>query len=263
MINSMQIAIMKKDLWGLVFNKRLFPVLLIVPLVFTVVMPTIFIMVIHFAPDEMNQIDRLLELLPMETQGVSQEQILMGLIFNSILPIFFMIIPIMTATVMAASSFVGEKEKRTLETLLYCPLSLRQIFQSKILASFILSMLVSLGSFLVMLLAVELEVLLTTGSLLLPNANWLVIMLLISPSISLIAITLIVRGSAKSQTMEEAQQRAVFLILPILLLVIGQFTGLFLINWWLLLGLGAAFSLIAALLLRRGIGRFDYESLLR
>lgn len=41
-----------------------------------------------------------------------------------------LMIPVMASSVMAASSFVGEKEKHTLETLLYSPLSLKQLFQS-------------------------------------------------------------------------------------------------------------------------------------
>ena len=174
-----------------------------------------------------------------------------------------MIIPIMAATIMAASSFVGEKEKRTLETLLYCPLTLKQIFQSKVFASFFLSMLVSLGSFIILLLVVQTGCLLTAGNLMPPNVNWLITLLLVAPSVSLMAITIIVRGSAKSQTMEEAQQKAVFLILPMLMLIIGQFTGVLLVNAWLLLGLGAVFALASILLMKGGIRNFSYEKLLR
>ncbi len=45
-----------------------------------------------------------------------------------ILPVFFMIIPVMAASIMSASAFVGEKEKHTLETLLYCRLSVKQAY---------------------------------------------------------------------------------------------------------------------------------------
>lgn len=117
-----------------------------------------------------------------------------------------MIIPIMASSVMAASSFVGEKEKHTLETLLYSPLSLGQLFQSKILAGFSVGMMISFSSFAAMLLVMELESFFLTGNLLLPAASWLVIMLLIAPAISLIAIAVTVRSSAKAQTIEEAQQ---------------------------------------------------------
>lgn len=109
----------------------------------------------------------------------------------------------MASSVMAASSFVGEKEKHTLETLLYSPLSLGQLFQSKILAGFSVGMMISFSSFAAMLLVMELESFFLTGNLLLPAASWLAIMLLIAPAISF-AVT--VRSSAKAQTIEEAQQ---------------------------------------------------------
>jgi len=263
MIRSMQAAIMKKDLRGLVFNKRLFLPLLIVPFVFTVVIPTIFILIIHFTPEEIGEFQEFLDLFSLSAQAGDMQLLLMGMIFNHIIPVFFMMIPVMAATVMAASSFAGEKEKRTLETLLYCPLTLRQIFESKIFASFILSMLVSFGSFLAMLVVVEAEILLLTGGLLPLNMNWLVTMLLVSPAISLMAITLIVRSSAKAETVEEAQQKAVFMILPILLLVVGQFAGVLLLNAWLLLGLGAVLGLAAGALMKGSIRKLNYESLLK
>lgn len=266
MNRTMQMAIIKKDVRGLVANKRLFPVLLVVPLVFTVVLPTIFILIVRFAPGNMNMgssIEMLLNVFPSADPSASVEERLLELFMNHIMPVFFMIIPIMAASVMAASSFVGEKEKRTLETLLYCPLSLRQIFRAKVYASFLLSMLVSFGSFLMMLLVVEVGLLLTMGSFLLPSFTWLITMFLLAPAVSLIAITLIVRGSAKAQTVEEAQQRAVFLILPILLLIVGQFTGVLIISTWLLLGIGAVFAAIAAFMTKQGMRKFNYETLLK
>ena len=66
--------------------------------------------------------------------------------------------------------------------------------------------------------------------MLVPSVSWLVVMLLLSPAISLIAVTLIVRGSAKAQSVEESQQAAVFLIIPLILLIAGQFTGVLLMN---------------------------------
>lgn len=131
----------------------------------------------------------------------------MGMILNYILPVFFLIIPVMAASIMSASAFVGEKEKHTLETLLYCPLSVKQIFCAKVMASFFLSMLISFISFLAMLLVLEAETLFLMGSFLLPGISWFVILFLISPSVSLIAITLIVRGSAKAQSVKSPSRR--------------------------------------------------------
>lgn len=49
MMNGMQTAIIKKDYRNVISNKRFFSVLLIVPLVLTVIVPSIFILSIHFA----------------------------------------------------------------------------------------------------------------------------------------------------------------------------------------------------------------------
>ena len=192
-----------------------------------------------------------------------QQQAIFGLVLNNIMPAFFLLIPIMASSVMATSSFVGEKEKRTLETLLYSPLSLRQLFRAKILAGFSVGMIVSCISFAAMLLVLELEAFFLTGALIMPGTGWLAVMLLVSPAISLIAIAVTVRGSAKAQTVEEAQQRAVFLVFPIIALLIGQFTGVILINSGLLWGLGAGLAALDVLLMRGAAGNFSYEKLLK
>jgi len=124
-------------------------------------------------------------------------------------------------------------------------------------------MVVSFASFFTMLAVVEVATLLTTGSMLLLDISWLVTMLVVSPAVSLLAITLIVSGSAKAQTMEESQQRAVFLILPLLLLIAGQFTGVILVNTWVLLGVGAVFAILALLFMKSSMRKFSYEILLR
>ncbi len=262
-LNAPMLAIIKKDLKSITANKRMFAALWAVPLVFTVFLPVVFLLVLRFVPAEAGEFQQLLTLLPSGIRGGSTENALLGLFLNNLLPVFFLLIPIMASSIMAATSFVGEKEKRTLETLLYAPLTLRQIFRSKVLASFLLSMLVSFLSFFLMLLVLE------TGSFVLfqqpvmPGLSWVLIMLLVSPAVSLIAITLMVRVSAKAQSVEEAQQGAVFLILPILLLLVGQFTGVMLLSVWLLLLIGVLCAAAAVLLFQRSLKNFQYEILLK
>ena len=261
-MNRAMLSLMKKDFKGITANRRLFSAILLVPLVLTVFLPSLFIVLIHFAPDDPD-FQSLAGMLPQSLQGGSLEMTIAGLVLNYIMPLFFLMIPIMTASVMAASSFVGEKERRTLETLLYSPLSLKQIFRAKVAASFLLSMLVSFLSFFAMLVVVEAELFFLAGGLLLPGASWAAILLLVSPAISLIAVTLIVRRSAKAQSVEESQQGAVFLIVPVILLVTGQFSGVLLVSVWLLLGIGAVCALLAWLLLKSAMGKFTYEMLLK
>ncbi len=262
-MNAGQLAVIKKDIRSITSNKQVFAVLLIVPLVLTVVLPSVFVFVTALAPDAASDFQKLLDVLPVTDEECSQQQRILGLVLNNIMPPFFLMIPIMASSVMAASSFVGEKEKHTLETLLYSPLSLKQLFQSKILAGFSVGMMISYLSFAAMLLVLELEVFFLTGNLTVPTVSWLIVMLLVAPALSLIAIAVTVRSSAKAQTIEEAQQRAVFLVFPILALVIGQFTGILLINSWLLLELGVALAALDVLLMRGVAGSFTCEKLLK
>lgn len=262
-MNKRQLALIKKDIRSITSNKQAFMVILIVPLALTIVLPSILVIVTALVPDSASDFQALLDMLPITAQEGDQVQIILGLVLNKIMPVFFLLIPIMASSVMAASSFVGEKEKNTLETLLYSPLSLKQLFQAKILAGFSVGMIVSFISFVAMMIVLQIEMLILTGAVILPDISWLIIMLLIAPSISLVSIGITVRGSAKSQTMEEAQQRAVFLVFPIIGLVVGQFTGIILVNSWLLLGIGMVLALIAALIIKNIVGKFNYEKLLK
>ena len=124
-------------------------------------------------------------------------------------------------------------------------------------------MMVSYISFAAMMLILEIEMLFLTGNVLMPDISWLIILLFIAPAVSIVAIAVTVRGSAKAQTMEEAQQLAVFLIFPILALVIGQFTGVILVNSGLLLGLGIILVVFDVLLMKGAAGKFTYEKLLK
>ena len=262
-MNAQQLALIKKDIRSMISNKQVLMVMLMVPLALSIVLPSIIVFVTVLVPDSVSDFQKLLEMLPVPAGEYNQEQMILWLMLNKVMPAFFLIIPVMASSVMAASSFVGEKEKHTLETLLYSPLSLKQLFQSKILAGFSVGMMVSYISFAAMMLVLEIEMLFLTGSGMMPDISWLIIMLFIAPAISLVAIAVTVRGSAKAQTMEEAQQRAVFLIFPILALVIGQFTGVILVNSGLLLGLGIVLAVLDVLLMRGASRRFTYEKLLK
>lgn len=263
LLNSMQKALIKKDFKAITSNKRLFPVLIVVPLVMTIVLPTIFILTLAYVPLEGQNYQQLLALLPKELQQENIPMLVISLIMNNIIPLFFLLIPIMAASVMAASSFVGEKEKKTLETLLYSPLTLKEIFNAKVVVSFLMSMFVSFISFVAMLIIIEIEIYLFLGAALIPDISWLIVMVLIAPPLSIISITLIVRGSAKAQTSEESQQRSVFLVIPLILLIVAQFSGILLLNVWMLLVAGVVFVGLALILLRRSFFGFTYEKMLQ
>ncbi len=256
-------AIIRKDIRGITANRQLFSMILLVPLMLSVLLPSLIVLLTHFMPEESGDFQKVLEMMPFFAPGEDTETRVLRLIIDYMLPMFFLMIPVMASSVMAGSAFVGEKEKQTLETLLYCPLSLKEIFRAKVIAAFGLGMGVSVVSFLSMLLVVETQIYLLRGAFLWPSASWLMILLLVAPALSLIAITLIVRVSAKAQNAVEAQQSAVFLVLPIIFLMAGQMTGVLLLNAWILLGIGLGAAGLAFLLLSRAMSGFTYEKLLK
>jgi ABC-type Na+ efflux pump permease subunit len=264
-MNAMQIALIKKDIRAIVTNKRLLAVLLIVPLMMTVIIPALLIFIAGVTPLESSDLQALIALNEgMEKMTESElREMAIKVLFDEMTPIFFMMVPLISASVMAASSFVGEKEKRTLETLLYCPLSVRQIFNAKTLAALLLSQFVSLLSFAVMMVVVQLELWLLFGYLIVPALAWPILLFLVSPALSLVAISLVVGGSAKAKTVEESQQRSAFLVIPIVLLLAMQFGGIQVFSLWILLVSGFIFLLIGLILLRRLSVKFSYEALLR
>jgi len=264
MINSQQIALIKKDIHAVTSNKRLFSVILMVPLFMTVILPSIFILIAGRADLNSSDIQDLVNAfgIPEHIFGTDLREFIIRMVMNDLIPLFFLMIPVLTSTTMAASSFIGEKEKRTLETLLYSPLSIRQIFDAKVISSMVLSLLVSFGSFILMVLFTQTLVYIFLGRFTSMGWNWLILLFLVSPGMSLIAIAFIVRGSAKAKSVEESQQRSAFLVLPIILLIIMQFSGLQILSVWVMFT-GGLICLISGYLFSRRISlRFSYEKLL-
>ena len=261
-MNAQQKALIFKDVRTITANKRLLSTMLIVPIVLTIFIPSVFLFAAVLAPDASNDLQSLLELLPEMPKG-DPVNLMASLLLNKIMPVFFMMIPVMASSVMAASSFVGEKEKRTLETLLFSPLTIRQLFFAKIAAAFLVGMLVSVVSFAAMMAVIEAEAMFLTGALIVPEIGWLIVMCLVSPAIAVAAIAFTVRGSAKARTVEESQQSAGFLVLPLALILVGQFSGVLLLNTWILLAIGAVIALIAIPLMRGAASSFTYEKLLK
>lgn len=92
-MNIGQFALIKKDMRSVTSNKQVFAVLLIVPIVLTIALPSIFVFVISFAPDAASDFQKLLDMLPAPNGEYSQQQQIFSLILNQIMPSFFLIIP--------------------------------------------------------------------------------------------------------------------------------------------------------------------------
>lgn len=69
------------------------------PLVLTIVLPSIFVFVLTQAPDAASDFQKLLDKLPITNGEYSQQQVMFRLVLNYIMPLFFLIIPILALVI--------------------------------------------------------------------------------------------------------------------------------------------------------------------
>ncbi|WP_282034878.1 ABC transporter permease subunit [Metabacillus indicus] len=252
-------AIIKKDLRDIIRSKNLFAVLIIIPVLFSSVIPAAILSAALFLDLEelagsdaermissfMTQLNR--ESIAFETV----EQQFVFLFLNYMLPSLFLLVPIITASVVAANSFVGEKERRTLESLLFSPVSVKALFISKIIGSFLPSLLVSFASFIVSGILINSLGYQLYGQMIFPSANWLVLIFWLSPMVSLLTVLLNVLISSRVKTYQEAQNIGGVIVLPVVAMMAGQASGLFLVGAGVTFIIGLGLLLVNLLLVSR------------
>lgn len=251
-------AVAVKDMRAVRANMQVWLPMLIVPLVLGVVLPIGFVLVLLLtdAAGELADILSLLDNLPEGALGAAFATLatpaLQATYFvaNYLLAPFFLLIPLMAASTISSDSFAGEKERGTLEALLFSPIDLGTLFTGKVLAAFLPAVGLSLFTFLLTAISVNAVAWPWFGRVFFPTLNWLPLMLLVVPLLSLAMIFLTVYVSARVATFQAAYQLGGVAVLPVLALVVGQATGLLFLSTWLLFAIGVALAIPVWLLFR-------------
>ncbi|SCZ78898.1 ABC transporter permease subunit [Pseudobutyrivibrio xylanivorans] len=254
------LAIIIKDLKYILRSKQLIALMLLVPLVLTVIMPSIFVIAISNLQVNMDDFKAIIEKVvgKENVELAYQKQLIISYFLNNILPVFFMLIPTMMSTIISSNSFIGEREKHTLETLYYSPIKVRDIFIAKNVVSICLSMILNFAVFIVMTVIINIVLLAVGMPAFIPGLKWLIVILCTSLAITIISTGIVVSKSNKSDSVEEAQQSAVFIILPIIGLVVGQFTGFIMISKLILAIASLIFLIISVMVLKLLSNKNDY-----
>lgn len=264
-MNSSEKALIYKDIHEITSSKQVFLPMTIVPVVLTVIIPLGVLIGANFIGNDssmLKQLGPLINKLPSEYTAYNPAQLLIKIVINYMFPAYFLIIPIMCSGIMGASSFVGEKEHKTLETLLYTPISMEQLLRSKILGVFIPSYIITLVSFVAFGLLINIGGYIYFKDLIFPNLKWILIILWISPAMSLLSLILTVMVSAKAQTFQEAQQVSGLLVLPVILILVGQMTGVLMLSNLVMLIAGVVLLILDVLLIKRISSKFVPEKLI-
>ena len=256
-------AVMRKDWLEVARNKQVLTAVIVVPVIFAVIMPVGIILLgaNEVLMSSVNGLQSFLDNLPpglVPAEFTAAQTVVYSVTVYFLAP-FFLLIPVMVASVTASSSLVGEKERHTLEGLLYTPLTNRELVLAKVAGSVIPAVVLTWASFVVYALAIGVLGSRVVGTLYFPTWTWIAMILVLVPLVSFLATSLIVAVSSRSTTMQGAQGTSMVILLPILALVIGQATGLMLFDVSVVLIAAvilAAVDLAAFLLV---VARFDRE----
>jgi ABC-type Na+ efflux pump permease subunit len=259
-------AIARKDLKEVKASRSVMVTMAVLPLVMCVALPAIVLLVaLNVGMESLGNMSFLAKLIARYPVPAAFSGALEGMLYvflnYSFLP-FFTIIPLLVSSVIAANSIVGEKERGTLETLLYTPVTNRELVLAKLLSSFIPALAVTLGGF-VGYFAVSNGIYgAYRGMLVVRSLIWLPALAVLAPSVSLLGLSMTLLVSLKAKTFMEAQQMSALVVIPFVVLLYAQIGGVLVLGPLLVIIIGIA-VLIASYILYGRIGpRFSREQIL-
>ena len=257
-------AIARKDLRVVWRSRALIVPLVAVPIVLLVFVPLGLALVPLLVADDPSSRADLLEMiasLPGPARrpfaGLPAEDAWIAIVHTQLWPPLFLLVPFMVANVIAADSFAGERERGTLEALLYTPATDRELFVGKTVAALLPAMgaaVLGVGVYAVI------GNLLTWAMLghgaFVPDLLWLVLVVWMSPAVATLGLAGMVIVSLRVRSTQEAIQMGGLLVIPLIALLVGQLRGVLLFGPVALLVVGALVWLVNVLLLRWGVRRF-------
>jgi len=182
-----------------------------------------------------------------------------NLILDRLVPFSIMIIgffPITVSLVVALESFVGEKERGTIEPLLSAPFDDWQLYFGKLavgVATPLIASYFSIGLYLILV---------TRQGLHLPSFSVMAQLMLLTTAHAVLMVSAAIVISVQSTSVKAANLLASFIVIPVAILMQGEAVMLFWGNEQVLWLAISGVLIIALLLIRVGIAHFQREYLL-
>ena len=262
-------AIARKDLKVVWQNKGVSIPIIILPLILFVVLPLMLGLVpalVSIPSDSFAEVQQMLDTMPPALRaslvGLTMMQQTVVLFLVYIMAPLYLIVPMMVSSVVAADSFAGEKERKTLEALLYTPTSDRELLIAKMLGAWLPAVAVAWLGFALYAVVVNLAGWPTMGRVFFPNAMWLVLAIWVAPAVAGLGLASMVLVSVRAQGFQDAYQLGTLAILPIVILMIAQATGVIYFSVTLVLLLGLVLWIIDAVLIVFGNRTFRRSELI-
>ncbi len=236
---------------------------MVLPVVLLVVVPLTYFVAINLlpVPQPVQFPETIREMLPADSVQRGYRQFWMDAFTTLLCPALYLCVPIICSVASASCAFVGEKEKGTLETVWLSPMTGRSIFNAKLIACSLISVVISLISFVLFSITVSVADIMLSAPYFF-NFEWLATVLLLTPSLSLFSVIFVSLVLPRVHSVGESLQTIGYLILPFILLYLIQFTGAFRITLLFLVCLCGALLVLSVILFNVSSRNFQAEKLL-
>ncbi|HXD08738.1 MAG TPA: stage II sporulation protein M [Anaerolineales bacterium] len=181
------------------------------------------------------------------------------LILDRIVPFAVLVIgffPLSFTLIVALESFVGEKERGTIEPLLSSPLGDNQMYLGKLLVGIATPLLFSYGSIGIYLL------LLARRAVQFPSAYMMTLILLLTFAHAVLMVSAAIVISVQATTIRAANLLASFVVVPVAFLLQGETVLIFWGDESVLFYAVIGLTILSGLLIRLGLSHFKREYLL-
>lgn len=225
------LTVTRTDLRQLRQSKDFWIPMAIIAALFFVVLPTILLLSLGRAQQSelIRQIGATLDVLPERVrESVEGSTPLVRSQYALAVYLFAplgVVVPLTISTAIAAHTIVGEREKGTGEFLAATPATEREIYVGKLIASLVPGYVATIAGFLVYALIVNLIVGPGVGRWFFPTREWWVLMFWTVPPFIGLALSVVLRVSARVKSAMAAQQGSALVTLPLILLSYAQSSG--------------------------------------
>jgi hypothetical protein len=259
-------AIARRDLTVVGRSRAVSLPILLLPVVFFVLAPALLALGAGAIGDDLEEVEELLALMPealrRDVAGLDPAAQVIVWALEYMFATFFLIVPLMTSAVIAADSFAGEKERKTFEALAYTPTSDFELYAGKLLAPWLAAVAVSSIGYVVFVIVATLFGGAIVGRPIALTPRWLLFVLVIAPGVAALAVGALVQVSARVRGFQEAYQLGGLVVLPLVVLLLGQLTGVLYLDLAAVAIASVLVWLVAAGTLKIGFRSFRRERLL-
>lgn len=264
--------IARKDWKEVRHNRMVWTPALATPIIFVVVLPVVILALPNTAALPGSELGKqasaqaLVTIMPAaireQVAGLDGDQAIVVLLLGFFLAPLFLMVPLLVASVVGADSIVGEKERKTLEALLYTPATDRELYLAKLISSVVPAILVAWLSFAVYVIVTNVIGAPLMGRIWFPLPHWWPLIFWVSPAVATLGMSVIVLVSSRVSTFVGAQQVSGLVAMPIVLLVIGQVVGIISFSVLEVFVLGVVVWIVDAGLIWLGVRQFSRSALM-